>query len=93
VSFFSYAAELKDQMPVCWAYWIPLQAITFSVVPAHLRVAFVSLGATGYGRLTAFVEVLNTTGRFTWCVFGVFAVDSWHVDGARSLRCLCFLFT
>ena len=32
-----YASELQEQMPVCWAYWLPLQALTFSVVSVTVR--------------------------------------------------------
>lgn len=28
----------------CWSLWVPLQVVTFSVVPQHLRVLFVSGG-------------------------------------------------
>lgn len=34
----------KDAVVTCWGLWIPLQTITFSIVPHHLRVLFVSGG-------------------------------------------------
>ena len=36
-------------------YWLPLQAITFSVVPPHLRVLWVSIVSTGYVTVLSYV--------------------------------------
>ena len=31
----------KTSVVACWTMWIPLQTVTFSVVPVHLRAVFV----------------------------------------------------
>jgi hypothetical protein len=36
--------DFADAVWTCWLIWIPAQTITFSVVPHHLRVLFVSAG-------------------------------------------------
>ena len=36
-------------------YWVPLHCVTFSVIPKHIRVAFVSAGATGYVTVLSYI--------------------------------------
>lgn len=38
-----WRTNLEEDVKACWGMWAPIQAITFSVVPLHLRVPFVAV--------------------------------------------------
>lgn len=42
------AETLPHSLPASWAFWMPAHLITFGVVPAHLRVAFVNAVALSW---------------------------------------------
>jgi len=42
-AFTKWRKNLEEDVKACWGMWAPIQAITFSVVPLHLRVPFVSV--------------------------------------------------
>mmetsp|Transcript_52909 Transcript_52909/g.67848 ORF Transcript_52909/g.67848 Transcript_52909/m.67848 type:complete len:210 (-) Transcript_52909:242-871(-) len=50
-----YSSEAYEQVTACWIYWFPLHMVTFGLVPAQLRVPFVSVGAMGYVTVLSYV--------------------------------------
>eukprot|EP00397_Hematodinium_sp_SG-2012_P034721 GEMP01037264.1.p1 GENE.GEMP01037264.1~~GEMP01037264.1.p1 ORF type:complete len:234 (+),score=26.02 GEMP01037264.1:179-880(+) len=41
-------SDIIPTVCACWIVWLPLQALNFSVVPMHLRVAFVNVGCLAW---------------------------------------------
>ena len=71
-----YAAEWFEVCCVTWAFWIPLHAVTFSIVPLHWRVPFTatcsgftlvaqSLNQRYYRAITLVAQSLNY--RYYYC--------------------------
>ena len=71
-----YAAEAKDHLTASVWYWVPLQSLTFSVVPAHLRVAFLSVGATGYVAVLSYLTALLDRGGSLFAPAGAAAAGA-----------------
>merc|ERR1719320_935425 len=38
-----WRTNLVEDLRRCWSFWVPVQCVTFSIVPMHLRVPFVSV--------------------------------------------------
>lgn len=55
-----YRNEFGAQNASSLAFWVPVNYVTFALVPIHLRVAFVSVAAVGYvGVLSAVTQCLG----------------------------------
>ena len=53
-----YKDEFGAQNACSLLFWVPMNYVTFALIPVHLRVAFVSVGAVGY------VSVLSAVTQY-----------------------------
>jgi len=56
-----YWENLRSDLQLCYCYWLPMQGISFGVIPTALRVVFMSVASLGW-QLGLGVAMLGSSG-------------------------------